>query len=139
MISVPSRGSQFSKKFQVRPTAFPDSSALIRTPTETSPVRQLGPGPSWTPTRFAAAVRSAAEDSRRSREQSVPGSQLSIKSIFNIVLFDSTSIESTAQPRTSMTAPTTSGWNIFAGWDLHPPELAWPTFCTCGGPGLGTL
>jgi hypothetical protein len=25
---------------------------------------------------------------------------------------------------TSMTAPTTSGWSIFAGWDLHPLESA---------------
>jgi hypothetical protein len=23
-----------------------------------------------------------------------------------------------------MTAPTTSGWSIFAGWDLHPLESA---------------
>ena len=23
---------------------------------------------------------------------------------------------------TSKTAPTASGWSIFAGWDLHPPE-----------------
>ena len=27
---------------------------------------------------------------------------------------------------TSMTAPTTSGWSIFAGWDLHPLESAPP-------------
>ena len=38
--------------------------------------RQLDPWPSWTPTRFASANRGAAEDSRRSREQSVPESQL---------------------------------------------------------------
>jgi hypothetical protein len=71
--SVP--GSQFSKNLNnAAAYAWLDGINSNRRH-ETSPVRQLGHRPSWTPTRFAAAVRSAAEDSRRSREQSVPVSK----------------------------------------------------------------